>query len=119
GLLGVNYLNDVDIDGLVARHTDLIKIGFETVTRTGDNDLTAATIDKEAGVDRSDAECKPEDKIKLIKHEQAKGQIVAITGDGTHDAPAQVQANIGLAMKSGTNSAKEAATLIDLDSNHI
>ncbi len=79
--------------------------------------ISAATIAKEAGVDRFVAECKPEDKIKVIKDEQAKGHIVAMTGDGTNDAPALAQANIGLAMNSGTISAKEAANLIDLDSN--
>ena len=92
-------------------------MGIETVMCTGDNALTAATIAKETGVDRFVAECKPEDKIKVIKDEQAKGHIVAMTGDGTNDAPALAQANIGLAMNSGTISAKEAANLIDLDSN--
>ncbi|EMJ6875432.1 potassium-transporting ATPase subunit KdpB [Staphylococcus aureus] len=116
-MLGVIYLKDVIKDGLVERFTELRKMGIETVMCTGDNALTAATIAKEAGVDRFVAECKPEDKIKVIKDEQAKGHIVAMTGDGTNDAPALAQANIGLAMNSGTISAKEAANLIDLDSN--
>lgn len=116
-MLGVIYLKDVIKDGLVERFAELRKMGIETVMCTGDNPLTAATIAKEAGVDRFVAECKPEDKIKVIKDEQAKGHIVAMTGDGTNDAPALAQANMGLAMNSGTISAKEAANLIDLDSN--
>ena len=84
---------------------------------TGDNALTAATIAKEAGVDGFVAECKPEDKIKLIKKEQSEGKIVAMTGDGTNDAPALAQANVGLAMNSGTTAAKEAANMVDLDSD--
>ena len=84
---------------------------------TGDNPLTAATIAKEAGVDGFVAECKPEDKIALIKKEQAEGKIVAMTGDGTNDAPALAQANVGLAMNSGTTAAKEAANMVDLDSD--
>ena len=84
---------------------------------TGDNPLTAATIASEAGVDDFIAECKPEDKIDVIKREQAKGKIVAMTGDGTNDAPALAQANVGLAMNSGTTAAKEAANMVDLDSD--
>lgn len=84
---------------------------------TGDNPLTAATIAKEAGLDRFIAECKPEDKIEAIKKEQAQGKIVAMTGDGTNDAPALAQADVGIAMNSGTQVAKEAANMIDLDSN--
>lgn len=84
---------------------------------TGDNPLTAATIAKEAGVDGFIAECKPEDKIDVIKKEQAEGKIVAMTGDGTNDAPALAQANVGLAMNSGTTAAKEAANMVDLDSD--
>ena len=84
---------------------------------TGDNPLTAATIAKEAGVDGFIAECKPEDKIRVIKKEQAEGKIVAMTGDGTNDAPALAQANVGLAMNSGTTAAKEAANMVDLDSD--
>ena len=84
---------------------------------TGDNPLTAATIAAEAGVDGYIAECKPEDKITAIKKEQAEGKIVAMTGDGTNDAPALAQADVGLAMNSGTSAAKEAANMVDLDSN--
>lgn len=84
---------------------------------TGDNPLTAATIAKEAGLDRFIAECKPEDKIEAIKKEQAQGKIVAMTGDGTNDALALAQADVGIAMNSGTQAAKEAANMIDLDSN--
>ncbi|MDK6298186.1 K(+)-transporting ATPase subunit B [Staphylococcus caprae] len=116
-ILGVIYLKDVIKDGLVERFQELREMGIETVMCTGDNALTAATIAKEAGVDRFIAECKPEDKIKVIREEQAKGHIVAMTGDGTNDAPALAEANVGLAMNSGTTSAKEAANLIDLDSN--
>lgn len=116
-ILGVIYLKDVIKDGLVERFQELREMGIETVMCTGDNALTAATIAKEAGVDRFIAECKPEDKIKVIREEQAKGHIVAMTGDGTNDAPALAEANVGLAMNSGTMSAKEAANLIDLDSN--
>lgn len=116
-ILGVIYLKDVIKEGLVERFEELRQMGIETVMCTGDNELTAATIAKEAGVDRFVAECKPEDKIEVIKAEQAKGNIIAMTGDGTNDAPALAQANVGLAMNSGTMSAKEAANLIDLDSN--
>lgn len=116
-ILGVIYLKDIIKDGLVERFQELREMGIETVMCTGDNALTAATIAKEAGVDRFIAECKPEDKINVIREEQAKGHIVAMTGDGTNDAPALAEANVGLAMNSGTTSAKEAANLIDLDSN--
>ena len=84
---------------------------------TGDNPLTAATIAKEAGVDEFLAECKPEDKIEAIKREQEQGKLVAMTGDGTNDAPALAQADVGLAMNSGTTAAKEAANMVDLDSD--
>lgn len=116
-ILGVIYLKDVIKEGLVERFAELRAMGIETVMCTGDNELTAATIAKEAGVDRFIAECQPEDKINVIKSEQEQGHIVAMTGDGTNDAPALAQANVGLAMNSGTTSAKEAANLIDLDSN--
>ncbi len=92
-------------------------MGIKTLMCTGDNPLTAATIAKEAGLDGFIAECKPEDKIEAIKKEQAQGKIVAMTGDGTNDAPALAQADVGIAMNSGTQAAKEAANMIDLDSN--
>lgn len=92
-------------------------MGIKTLMCTGDNPLTAATIAKEAELDRFIAECKPEDKIEAIKKEQAQGKIVAMTGDGTNDAPALAQADVGIAMNSGTQAAKEAANMIDLDSN--
>ena len=99
------------------RFQRLHAIGIHTIMCTGDNPLTAATIAEEAGVDDFVAECKPEDKIAVIKKEQALGRIVAMTGDGTNDAPALAQANVGLAMNSGTQAAKEAANMVDLDSN--
>lgn len=92
-------------------------MGIRTVMCTGDNPLTAATIAREAGVDDFVAEAKPEDKISLIKKEQAQGKLVAMTGDGTNDAPALAQADVGLAMNSGTVAAKEAANMVDLDSD--
>lgn len=92
-------------------------MGIKTLMCTGDNPLTAATIAKEAGLDGFIAECKPEDKIEAIKKEQAQGKIVAMTGDGTNDAPALAQADVGIAMNSGTQAAKEAVNMIDLDSN--
>ncbi len=92
-------------------------MGIKTVMCTGDNPLTAATIAKEAGVDDFIAESTPEDKIDVIKREQAQGKLVAMTGDGTNDAPALAQADVGLAMNSGTTAAKEAANMIDLDSD--
>ena len=116
-ILGVIYLKDTVKPGMVERFERLRKIGIKTIMCTGDNALTAATIAKEAGVDGFVAECKPEDKIKLIKKEQSEGKIVAMTGDGTNDAPALAQANVGLAMNSGTTAAKEAANMVDLDSD--
>ena len=116
-ILGVIYLKDTVKPGLIERFERLRKIGIKTIMCTGDNPLTAATIAAEAGVDGYVAECKPEDKIDLIKKEQALGKIVAMTGDGTNDAPALAQANVGLAMNSGTSSAKEAANMVDLDSD--
>ena len=102
---------------MVERFERLRAIGIKTIMCTGDNPLTAATIAKEAGVDGFIAECKPEDKITVIKQEQAEGKIVAMTGDGTNDAPALAQADVGLAMNSGTTAAKEAANMVDLDSD--
>lgn len=116
-IYGVIYLKDTVKPGLVERFERLREIGIKTIMCTGDNPLTAATIAKEAGVDGFIAECKPEDKIKEIKKEQSEGKIVAMTGDGTNDAPALAQADVGLAMNSGTSAAKEAANMVDLDSD--
>ena len=116
-ILGVIYLKDTVKPGLVERFARLREIGIKTVMCTGDNPLTAATIAREAGVDGFIAECKPEDKIAAIKKEQAEGKLVAMTGDGTNDAPALAQADVGLAMNSGTQAAKEAANMVDLDSD--
>ncbi len=116
-ILGVIFLKDIVKPGLKERFDQLRAMGIKTIMCTGDNPLTAASIAKEAGVDGFIAESKPEDKIKVIKDEQALGKIVAMTGDGTNDAPALAQANVGLAMNSGTNAAKEAANMVDLDSN--
>lgn len=116
-ILGVIYLKDTVKPGLVERFERLREIGIKTIMCTGDNPLTAVTIAKEAGVDGFIAECKPEDKIEAIKKEQAEGKVVAMTGDGTNDAPALAQADVGLAMNSGTQAAKEAANMVDLDSD--
>lgn len=116
-ILGVIYLKDIVKSGLKERFEQLREMGIKTIMCTGDNPLTAAAIAKEAGVDSFIAESKPEDKIQVIKDEQAQGKVVAMTGDGTNDAPALAQANVGLAMNSGTNAAKEAANMVDLDSN--
>ena len=116
-IYGVIYLKDTVKPGLVERFERLREIGIKTIMCTGDNPLTAATIAKEAGVDGFIAECKPEDKIEAIKKEQAEGKLVAMTGDGTNDAPALAQADVGLAMNSGTTAAKEAANMVDLDSD--
>lgn len=116
-IYGVIYLKDTVKPGLRERFERLRKIGIKTIMCTGDNPLTAATIAAEAGVDGYIAECKPEDKINAIKKEQSQGKIVAMTGDGTNDAPALAQADVGIAMNSGTTAAKEAANMVDLDSN--
>ncbi len=116
-ILGVIYLKDTVKPGMRERFERLRAIGIRTIMCTGDNPLTAATIASEAGVDDFVAECTPEDKIEVIKKEQDKGKIVAMTGDGTNDAPALAQANVGLAMNSGTTAAKEAANMVDLDSD--
>ena len=116
-VLGVIYLKDTVKPGMRERFERLRAIGIKTIMCTGDNPLTAATIAEEAGVDGFIAECKPEDKIAVIKKEQSQGKIVAMTGDGTNDAPALAQANVGLAMNSGTTAAKEAANMVDLDSD--
>ena len=116
-ILGVIYLKDTVKPGMRERFQRLRAIGIKTIMCTGDNPLTAATIAEEAGVDGFIAQCRPEDKIDVIKKEQAQGKIVAMTGDGTNDAPALAQANVGLAMNSGTTAAKEAANMVDLDSD--
>ncbi|MBS5966084.1 MAG: potassium-transporting ATPase subunit KdpB [Finegoldia magna] len=116
-IYGIIYLKDTVKPGLRQRFERLRKIGIKTIMCTGDNPLTAATIAAEAGVDGYIAECKPEDKIEAIQQEQLQGKIVAMTGDGTNDAPALAQADVGIAMNSGTTSAKEAANMVDLDSD--
>lgn len=116
-IVGVIHLKDTVKPGMRERFDRLRKMGIKTVMCTGDNPLTAATIAKEAGVDAFVAECTPEDKIRIIREEQKAGHLVAMTGDGTNDAPALAQADVGLAMNSGTQAAKEAANMIDLDSN--
>lgn len=116
-IYGVIYLKDTVKPGLRERFERLRKTGIRTIMCTGDNPLTAATIAAEAGVDGYIAECKPEDKIDAIKKEQSLGKIVAMTGDGTNDAPALAQADVGIAMNSGTTAAKEAANMVDLDSD--
>lgn len=116
-IYGVIYLKDTVKPGMRERFDELRKMGIKTIMCTGDNPLTAATIAKEAGVDDFIAESKPEDKIRVIREEQEKGKLVAMTGDGTNDAPALAQADVGLAMNSGTIAAKEAANMVDLDSD--
>lgn len=115
--LGVVYLKDVIKGGIKERFAELRRMGIKTVMITGDNPLTAAAIAAEAGVDDFLAEATPETKLKLIRHYQAKGHLVAMTGDGTNDAPALAQADVGVAMNSGTQAAKEAGNMVDLDSN--
>ncbi len=116
-LMGLIYLKDTVKPGMRERFEELRRMGIKTIMCTGDNPLTAETIAREAGVDDFIAESKPEDKIEVIKKEQAEGKLVAMTGDGTNDAPALAQADVGLAMNSGTTAAKEAANMVDLDSN--
>jgi K+-transporting ATPase ATPase B chain len=116
-VLGVIYLKDVVKGGMRERFDRLRAMGIRTVMITGDNPLTAAAIAQESGVDDFLAEAKPEDKMALIKREQAGGKLVAMTGDGTNDAPALAQADVGVAMNTGTQAAKEAGNMIDLDSN--
>ncbi len=115
--LGVIYLKDIVKGGLKDRLARLRAMGIRTIMITGDNPLTAAVIAREAGVDDFLAEAKPKDKMDLIKREQGKGKLVAMTGDGTNDAPALAQADVGVAMNSGTQAAKEAGNMVDLDSN--
>lgn len=115
--LGVIHLKDIIKGGMSERFDQMRKMGIRTVMITGDNPLTAATIAREAGVDDFLAEATPEDKMALIKREQEGGKLVAMTGDGTNDAPALAQADVGVAMNTGTQAAKEAGNMVDLDSN--
>ena len=116
-ILGLIYLKDTVKPGMRARFEELRKMGIRTIMVTGDNPLTAATIAREAGVDDFLAEAKPEDKIRRIREEQGAGRLVAMTGDGTNDAPALAQADVGVAMNTGTQAAKEAGNMVDLDSD--
>jgi K+-transporting ATPase ATPase B chain len=117
GALGVIELKDIVKGGMKERFDHLRAIGIRTVMITGDNPLTAAAIAREAGVDDFLAQATPKDKMDLIKKEQAEGKLVAMTGDGTNDAPALAQADVGVAMNTGTQAAKEAGNMVDLDSN--
>ncbi len=116
-VLGVIYLKDIVKEGIAERFAQLRRMGIRTVMVTGDNPATARAIAEEAGVDDVLAEATPEDKLALIKKEQAGGRLVAMTGDGTNDAPALAQADVGVAMSTGTSAAKEAGNMVDLDSN--
>jgi len=116
-LLGVVHLKDVVKGGIKERFAELRRMGIKTVMITGDNPLTAAAIAAEAGVDDFMAQAKPEDKLARIRQEQELGHLVAMTGDGTNDAPALAQADVGVAMNSGTQAAREAGNMVDLDSN--
>jgi K+-transporting ATPase ATPase B chain len=116
-LLGVIYLKDIVKGGIRERFAELRRMGIRTVMITGDNPMTAAAIAAEAGVDDFLAQATPEDKLRLIRDEQAKGKLVAMCGDGTNDAPALAQADVGVAMNTGTVAAREAGNMVDLDSN--
>jgi K+-transporting ATPase ATPase B chain len=115
--LGVIHLKDVVKTGMRERFAELRSMGIRTVMITGDNPLTAGAISAESGVDDFLAEASPEDKLALIRSEQQAGRLVAMTGDGTNDAPALAQADVGVAMNTGTSAAKEAGNMVDLDSN--
>jgi K+-transporting ATPase ATPase B chain len=115
--MGVIELKDIVKGGINERFAELRRMGIKTVMVTGDNRLTAAAIAAEAGVDDYLAEATPEDKLTLIRRYQAEGRLVAMTGDGTNDAPALAQADVAVAMNSGTQAAKEAGNMVDLDSN--
>jgi len=115
--VGVVHLKDVLKEGMRERFDEMRRMGIRTVMITGDNPLTAKAIADESGVDDFLAEATPEDKMALIKREQAAGRLVAMTGDGTNDAPALAQADVGVAMNTGTQAAKEAGNMVDLDSN--
>jgi potassium-transporting ATPase ATP-binding subunit len=116
-VLGVIRLSDVVKPGIAVRFAELRTMGIRTVMITGDNPRTAKAIADQAGVDDHLAEAKPEDKMALIREEQAGGRLVAMTGDGTNDAPALAQADVGVAMNTGTSAAKEAGNMVDLDSD--
>jgi potassium-transporting ATPase ATP-binding subunit len=116
-VLGVIRLSDVVKPGIAVRFAELRTMGIRTVMITGDNPRTAKAIADQAGVDDHLAEAKPEDKMALIREEQAGGRLVAMTGDGTNDAPALAQADVGVAMNTGTSAGKEAGNMVDLDSD--
>ncbi|HEY7662636.1 MAG TPA: potassium-transporting ATPase subunit KdpB, partial [Xanthobacteraceae bacterium] len=116
-LLGIVQLKDIVKGGIRERFAELRRMGIRTIMITGDNPMTAAAIAAEAGVDDFLAQATPEDKLKLIRDEQAKGKLVAMCGDGTNDAPALAQADVGVAMNTGTQAAREAGNMVDLDSN--
>jgi K+-transporting ATPase ATPase B chain len=116
-LLGVIHLKDIIKGGIRERFAELRRMGIRTVMITGDNPLTAAAIAAESGVDDFLAQATPEDKLKLIRDEQAQGKLVAMCGDGTNDAPALAQADVGVAMQTGTQAAREAGNMVDLDSD--
>ena len=116
-LLGLIHLKDIVKGGIRERFAELRRMGIRTVMITGDNPMTAAAIAAEAGVDDFLAQATPEDKLRLIRDEQAKGKLVAMCGDGTNDAPALAQADVGVAMNTGTQAAREAGDMVDLDSN--
>ena len=116
-LLGVIHLKDIIKGGIKERFSELRRMGIRTVMITGDNPLTAAAIAAEAGVDDFLAQATPEDKLALIRSEQAQGKLVAMCGDGTNDAPALAQADVGVAMNTGTMAAREAGNMVDLDSD--
>jgi len=116
-LLGVIHLKDIVKGGIRERFAELRRMGIRTVMITGDNPMTAAAIAAEAGVDDFLAQATPEDKLKLIREYQGEGRLVAMTGDGTNDAPALAQADVAVAMNTGTQAAKEAGNMVDLDSN--
>ena len=116
-VLGVVHLKDIVKGGMSERFDELRRMGIRTVMITGDNPVTAAVIAQESGVDDFLAEATPERKLELIREEQGRGRMVAMTGDGTNDAPALAQSDVGVAMNTGTSAAKEAGNMVDLDSN--
>src|SRR5262249_45391263 len=116
-LLGIVHLKDIVKGGIRERFAELRRMGIRAIMITGDNPMTAAAIAAEAGVDDFLAQATPEDKLKLIRAEQANGKLVAMCGDGTNDAPALAQADVGVAMNTGTQAAREAGNMVDLDSN--